>query len=136
MHPSRLLPLLLSLAAIPAFAGQSLTLPQWDELTPAQRTLLVAPLREHWNADPQARPRLMQRAQRWQQLTPEQRARAHHGFDRWQSMDPAKRQTMRALFHAMRGMTPAQRQTLRQQWGAMTPVQREAWVRAHAPSGD
>ncbi|WP_159017173.1 DUF3106 domain-containing protein [Cognatiluteimonas profundi] len=136
MHPSRLFPLLLALLAGPAFAGQPLTLPPWDGLTPAQRDMLVAPLREHWNADPLARPRLMQRAQRWQQLTPEQRARAHHGFDRWQSMDPAKRQTMRALFHAMRGMSPAQRQTLRQQWQAMTPAQREAWVQAHAPSGD
>ncbi|MDB6163376.1 MAG: hypothetical protein JWL98_808 [Xanthomonadaceae bacterium] len=129
-------PALLVVLAFPALAVQPAALPAWDQLTPAQRELLTAPLREHWNTEPEARSRLLQRAQRWQQMTPEQRMRAHHGFDRWEKMDPAKRRTMRALFHAMRDMTPAQRDTLRQQWRAMTPAQRQAWVQARTPSGD
>jgi len=130
------LSLLLVLAVLPAMASQSVTYPAWDALSPAQRDLLIAPLKEHWNSDPTARPRLMQRAQRWQRMTPEERARAHRGFDRWQNMDPGKREAMRALFHAMRDMTPAQRTALQQQWRAMTSAQRQAWVQARTPSGD
>jgi len=128
--------LLIALAASPAVAAQPETYPAWDALSSAQRDVLIAPLKEHWNSDPSARPRLMQRAQRWQRMTPEERARAHRGFDRWQNMDPGKREAMRALFHAMRDMTPAQRTALQQQWRAMTPAQRQAWVQARTPSGD
>lgn len=135
MPAARLLPCLLALATLPAFAGQPIAYPAWDALTPAQRDLLVAPLREHWNTEVTARPRLMQRALRWQAMTPEQRARAHRGFDRWERMDPRQRDTMRALFHAMRDMTPAQRDALRTQWRAMTPAQRKAWVDARLSSG-
>ena len=127
---------LIALAALPAVAAQAETFPAWDALSPAQRDLLIAPLKEHWNSDPTARPRLMQRAQRWQRMTPEERARAHRGFDRWQNMDAGKREAMRALFHAMRDMTPEQRTALKQQWRAMTPAQRQAWVQARTPSGD
>jgi hypothetical protein len=132
----RLSPLLLTLLLTPAFAAPPASMPAWEQLTPAQRALLVEPLRERWNDDPQARERLWQRAQRWQQMTPAQRARAHHGFDRWEHMDPEQRQTMRALFQTMRDMTPTQRDALRQQWRAMTPEQRRDWVRARTPSGD
>lgn len=139
MHHARWMslsiPLLMALAALPAVAGQPMAYPAWDALSPAQRELLIAPLKEHWNSDPTARPRLMQRAQRWQRMTPEERAKAHRGFDRWQAMDPDKREAMRALFDAMRDMTPAQRSALREQWHAMTPAQRQAWVRARTPSG-
>jgi hypothetical protein len=122
-------------AAMPATAAQTTTFPAWEALSPAQRDLLIAPLKEHWNSDPSARPRLMQRAERWQRMTPDERAKAHRGFDRWQSMDPEKREAMRALFQVMRNMTPEQRLALRQQWKAMTPAQRQAWVRARNPSG-
>jgi hypothetical protein len=132
----RLLPVLLAVLWTPAFAAPPAPLPTWDSLTPAQRDVLVAPLREHWNADPSARARLWERAQRWQQMTPAQRARAHRGFDRWEHMDPEQRRTMRALFQAMRAMTPAQRTALRRQWRAMTPEQRRDWVRARSPSGN
>jgi hypothetical protein len=132
----RLSPLLLTLLLTPAFAAPPASMPTWEQLTPAQRALLVEPLRERWNDDPQARDRLWQRAQRWQQMTPDQRARAHHGFDRWEHMDPEERRTMRALFQAMRDMTPTQRDALRQQWRSMTPEQRRDWVRARTPSGD
>ena len=113
-------------------AGTSL--PAWEQLTPAQRELLVAPIRERWNSNPDERARFYQHALRWQQMTPEQRGRAHHGMHRWERMDPRKREEMRALFQKMRTMTPEQRHALREQWHAMTPEQRKAWIQANPPA--
>ena len=69
------LALALALATGPALAAAppaQAPLPAWDQLTAAQRDLVIAPLRDRWNADPQMRTRLFQHAQRWQQLTPEE----------------------------------------------------------------
>lgn len=140
---TRLRPLALLLALLAGHAlagapaeGSAATMPAWEQLTPAQRELLVAPVRERWNANPEARTRLFEHAQRWQQMTPGQRVRAHHGLRRWERMDPDQRGTMRALFQKMRDMTPEQRRALREQWHRMTPEQRDAWVEANPPSGD
>jgi hypothetical protein len=120
-------------------------LPAWEQLTPAQRDELIAPLRERWNSHPD------ERARRGHALPPEQRGRAHRGMDRWERMGPAKRAEMQvlfertrsmprqqrretfALYHAMREMTPEQREALKQQWRKMTPEQRKAWMREHVP---
>jgi len=140
MTPLRQLPALALLAsalfaANPAGAATTtaIAMPAWEQLTPAQRELLVAPIRERWNSSPDERARMYLHAQRWQQMTPEQRSRAHHGMHRWEHMDPQKREEMRALFQKMRAMTPEQRRALRDQWHAMTPEQRKAWVDANPP---
>lgn len=108
-------------------------LPAWDQLTPAQRELLVAPLRERWDANPGERARMYGHAERWRSMTPEQRARARRGLGHWEHMDPARRREMRALFEKMRTMTTEQRKALRDQWHGMTQAQRNAWVEANPP---
>lgn|SRR5690606_38982430 len=131
-----------ALAATPVFARDkdagtepaAPALPAWDELEPAQRELLVAPLRERWNARPEARARMLSHAQRWKEMTPEQRQRARHGMHRWEKMDPEHRQRMRALFEKMRGMDREERAALRRQWREMSPEQRKAWVEENAPA--
>jgi predicted Fe-S protein YdhL (DUF1289 family) len=64
-------------------------------------------------------------------MTPEQRQRAHRGMKRWGHMSPEQREQTRALFGEMRKLTPEQRQELRAKWKAMTPAEREAWIKAH-----
>jgi hypothetical protein len=130
--------LVLALAAGPALASPPVPtpLPAWDQLSPAQRDLVIAPLRDRWNSDPQMRTRLFQHAQRWQQLTPAQRTRMRHGLGKWEHMDPQQRETMRALFHRMRSLTPEQRSALREQWRKMTPQQRRDWVEANRSPQD
>jgi hypothetical protein len=129
----------LALCAGPAFAadppatGTAAALPAWDDLTPAQRELLLAPVRERWNANPAARARMLEHARRWQQLTPQQRARMHDGARRWQHLSPERREHARALFVRMRHMSPGERQAFRQQWAKMTPAQRKAWLEANPP---
>ena len=126
----RFLPVLLVLLMI---AGNALaqSMPAWEQLSPTQRDLLVAPIRERWNANPDTRGRMFEHAQRWRQLTPEQRQTAHNGLGRWEKMPPDQRQTMRGLFQKMHDMTPEQRRALRQQWRGMTPEQRRAWIQAN-----
>lgn len=145
--------LLLCAAFAPAFAqtAEPATLPAWEQLTQAQRDELVAPMRERWNANPDERTRMLERARRWHAMPPEMRSRAHRGMKRWEHMDPAKRTEMQALFertrdmpkqqkretfalyHAMRKMTPDQREALKQQWTSMTAEQRAQWMRDNAP---
>jgi hypothetical protein len=129
--------LVLALAGGQAFALEPPSvLPTWEQLTPAQREVLIAPIRERWNESPSARTRLYEHARRWQQLTPKQRAGARHGLRTWDRMDPKERDTMRALFHQMRGMSPEQRRQLRDRWRAMSAQQRQDWVRSHPPARD
>lgn len=129
------------------------SLPTWEQLSQAQRDEIVAPLRERWNSNPGERQRMLERARRWQAMPPGERTRAHRGMHRWESMDPTRRAQMRALFERTRSMpkaqrreamalfrvmlpmTPADREQLKQQWARMTPEQRKAWLREHAPRG-
>ncbi len=112
------------------------TLPAWDDLTPAQRELLIAPIRERWNTNPDSRARIYGHAQDWRRMPPGERKRARHGMRRWEHMPPGKRDEMRALFHKMRGMTPEQRSALQKQWHEMSDAQRQAWVKANPPARD
>jgi hypothetical protein len=128
--------LLAFLYASPAVAQESAPAaapPAWEQLGTAERDLLIAPVRERWNSKPDERARMLEHARRWQAMTPEQRERAHHGMKRWSHMDPEKRAEARALFGKMRHMSPEQRKVLRQQWQAMTPEQRKAWIEANPP---
>lgn len=123
------------LTAAPAFAANppAAPLPAWEQLSPAQREQLIAPVRQRWNAEPAQRQHMLERARRWQQMTPEQRKHARHGMHRWERLDPAQREQMRALFENMRGLPPEQRAALKQRWKQMTPEQRRAWVQEHPP---
>lgn len=114
--------------------GNPQSLPAWEQLTPTQRELLIAPLRERWNSSPEGRARIYSHAQRWQQMPPDQRQRAHHGMRRWERMGPEQRDEMRALYHQMRILDPDQREALRKQWHGMDAQQRRAWVLAHPPA--
>ena len=141
------LPRLVFAAAVLAVAGlagaqerkadaadaQQAQMPAWEQLTPAQRDLLVAPMRERWDANPGERARMYRHAERWRAMTPEQRARAQRGLGHWEHMDPARQREMRALFEKMRGMSKEQRDALREQWRAMSTAERRAWVEANPP---
>lgn len=123
-----LLPLLCICAPLAAHP-----LPEWDQLTPAQRETLIATLRDRWDASPERRQRIYDHALRWQQMTPEQRAQARRGLHRFEHMTPAQRDEAQALFAKMRTLDKAQRQQLREQWEKMTPGQRQKWVRDNPP---
>lgn len=140
MDKTRLLAttLLLSLAwALPA-AADTPRLPEWDQLDAGQRELLVAPVRERWDSNPDERRKMLERAERWQQLSPDQRRRAHRGMDRWKHMSPEQRDAARALYSHMRTLEPEARSRLKKQWKGMSREQRREWVETHPapPHGD
>lgn len=103
--------------------------PQWEQLSPAQREMVIAVLRDRWNDNPRDRARMLKHAERWKTMTPEQRRKAHRGMHRWASMKPEERQRMRALYDESKGMSPQEREALRQKLQAMTPEQRREWLR-------
>ncbi len=127
-----LLALVLAAAPLAAMAQSPAPLPAWEQLTPAQRELLLAPVRERWNnSSPEKRRHLLEHAERWRTMTPEQRSHARHGMKRWQDMPPEKREQARALFEHIRPLPEAERKAMLERWKAMTPEQRKAWVEAH-----
>lgn len=103
--------------------------PQWEQLTPAQREMVIAVLRDRWNDNPQERTRMLKHAERWKAMTPEQRRQAHQGMHRWADMKPQERQRMRALYEASKRMSPEDREALRRKLQSMTPEQRRDWLR-------
>ena len=112
-------------------------LPAWDQLTPAQRDLLIAPVRDRWNREPDKRPQFIEFAKRWQSMPPAQRERARHGMQRWEGMSPEQREQARALFHGTRDMDKDARRAFFGKWRQMTPQQRTDWLKAHpAPEHD
>lgn len=145
----RLLPVLvcaLAVAAVtPAFGAtpvpppappSSAPLPAWEKLTPAQREQLIAPTRDRWNAAPEDRQRMLERAQRWTQMTPEQRRDARRGMKRWENLSPEQRDEIRELFRRTQGLPDAERYALKHKWLDMTPEQRRAWMQAHPAPAD
>jgi hypothetical protein len=113
--------------ALKANAGDP-PLPEWERLSEAQRALLVAPIRERWNAEPEARARMLRHAQRWQQLTPQQRRHAHRGMKRWSHLSPEQQDRARAIFARIRDLPEGERRQWRERWRQMTPEQRKAWL--------
>lgn len=106
-------------------------MPAWEQLTPAQRELLIAPVRDRWNREPEKRERFMAYAKRWKAMPQPQRERARHGMQRWEGMTPEQREQARAVFHAVRGLDKDARGEFMQKWRQMTPQQRTDWVKAH-----
>ena len=133
----RIAALLLATAALtaPALAlaqdAKPDALPAWDQLTPAQRELLIAPVRDRWNREPERRPQFLEFAKRWQSMPPPQRDRARNGMQRWEGMTPEQREQARALFHAVRDMDKDARRAFMDKWRQMSPQQQADWVRAH-----
>ena len=117
----------------PLSANPGPALPAWDQLSQAQRDLLVGPVRDRWDADPEARSRMLRHAERWQQMTPEQRQRARQGIKRWEHMSPERRREARVLFQHMRTLPDAEREALRERWKTMSPDERQRWLETHRP---
>lgn len=109
------------------------TLPAWDQLSDAQREVLLATVRDRWNDNPDHRAHMYERAQRWSHMTPDERNRAQRGVRRWQHMDPSQRGQARAIYERMKTMSSEERSALRDRWKTMTPAQRDAWVKQAPP---
>ncbi|PJK00642.1 hypothetical protein CO641_01295 [Lysobacteraceae bacterium NML91-0213] len=108
-------------------------LPAWDQLDQAQRDVLVQPVRDRWDASPEARQRMLRHAERWRQMTPEQRDRARQGMKRWEDMSPERRAEARVLYQHMRQLPAAEREALRARWKTMSADERQRWLETHRP---
>lgn len=119
--------------AAPQSASVQPSYPAWEALTPAQREVLIAPLRARWNDNPGQRAEMMERAQHWTAMSPAERNMAQRGMHRWEKLTPAQRDEAKQLYMRMKDMTPEARRALRNQWHAMTAEQRAAWLKANPP---
>lgn len=123
-----------AMLAAPAMADPGQQLPEWDQLTQAQREALVSTVRDRWNDAPERRERMLRHAERWQQMTPEERRSAHHGMKRWRDMSPERRERARALYQRMRELPPEERAALRERWKDMSAEERRAWLEQDQPN--
>jgi len=133
-RPLLVLPLLSCLLAAGAASAQSAGTapPAWDQLLPAQRDQLLAPVRDRWqNADADERRKMLEHARRWQAMTPAERETARHGMHSWKRLPPEQREEARALYSKLRTLPDAERAALRERWRDMTPEQRRQWANAN-----
>ena len=120
-------------ATPPTASENTPALPAWDQLDQAQRDVLVQPVRDRWDASPEARRRMLRHAERWRQMTPEQRDRARQGMKRWEDMSPERRAEARVLYQHMRLLPAAEREALRARWKTMSADERQRWLETNRP---
>jgi len=129
--PFALLPLLLAVV-MTCHAQPAQPLPDWEQLSTAQREQLTIPIRDRWNsATPEQRTRMLSRAERWQQMAPDERTRISSAIGRWQNLPPGKHHELRALFHYLRGLDKPEREAFLTHWKSMTDAQRQSWAEAN-----
>lgn len=110
--------------------------PDWDELSPEQRKHLGR-LQDRWDTLPASR-RVQalehaQRRARWEAMSPEQRERIRKGMRNYRDLTPAQRKKMREAMRVMRSLPAEERQQLADQWRALDPRQRRAWLETGGP---
>ena len=120
----------------PVVVPEGVTVPSWEELTPAQQARLER-LRERWDSLP-ASQRVMaleraERRARWEAMTPEQRERIREGMRNYRELPPELRERMRESMRAMRALPEEERKALLARWRALSPEQRRAWLEAGGP---
>ncbi|WP_129136564.1 DUF3106 domain-containing protein [Luteimonas sp. YGD11-2] len=120
-------------ATPPTASENTPALPAWDQLDATQRDLLVQPVRDRWDASPEARQRMLRHAERWRQMTPEQRDRARQGMKRWEDMSPERRAEARVFYQHMRRLPEAEREALRTRWKTMSAEERQRWLGTNRP---
>jgi hypothetical protein len=111
----------------------ALAAPTWNQLDPQQQSDL-RPFAERWDRMPAPRRlHILKRYERWQHVPPGRRHAMREGLATYQRMSPEQRWKIRRSMHAVHALPPAQQRVLRQQWRAMTPQQRSAWLDAGGP---
>lgn len=107
------------------------SLPDWEQLSPAQRELLIAPTRDRWNREPEKRQQFLEYAKRWQSMPSPERSHARRGMERWENMSPEQRNEARAIYHATRSMSKDERRDFFEKWRQMSLQQRTEWLKNH-----
>lgn len=105
--------------------------PRWNRIPPRQRQKLLRHAQRWAQLPPQRQLRIEQRLQRWMSLNPQQRARIRYNLRRMRTMSPRQRQRLREAFARYQRMSPQQRQILRQHWREMSPGERDRWLPWH-----
>lgn len=112
--------LLLSLA--PAWAASGAAAPKkpprpaWEELTPAQQTVL-SPIEKEWNQlDTMRRKKWVAIADRYPKMKPQEQTRLQQRMTDWAKLTPEERRVARERYQTLKKLPPAQRQQVREQW--------------------
>ena len=101
--------------------------PAWPSLDPGTRRQLLGQAR-HWLAlDAAARDGLRARLDAWDALVPAERARRRGALSAWQALSPAEQARVAASAAAWRGLDPAAQAQWRERFEALPADQREPW---------
>jgi len=116
-----------------ASVPEGVRVPNWNELSAAQRNDL-ARFEQHWNRMPASRRvAILERHARWQHESPRMRETIREGERNFQRMTPRQREMMRRSIAAVRTLPPAEQRRLRHRWKSMTPAERSRWLERGGP---
>lgn len=140
------LPVALALAvllSVPSLAlarqestGSEEPLPEWDQLSREQRSILITPVRDQWNLNPKERARILKHAERWKSMSADEREQAEQGRRRFEQLTPEQRQRARSLYHITKHWTEEERQRFNEKWKRLSDEQQDEWIRRHSPRED
>ena len=105
------------LVASSAFSAAPATkLPNWQELTPEQQTVL-APLSANWDSYTSRRKKTMlDIANRYSGMAPEDQAKVQRRMQLWVKLSQEERGVIRESAKKIKQMPPEKKQTLAQEW--------------------
>lgn len=107
--------------------------PEWMDLSPAQRHDLQR-FAGRWNAMPAwRRVQVLERWHRWQAISPAERETLRRGETNFRSLPPALRAQMRRSLAAVARLPPPEQRRLRGIWRQLSPDARRRWLERGGP---
>jgi hypothetical protein len=108
--------------------------PDWQSLTPAQRSAL-APLEHDWSGiDADRKEKWLEVAAKFPKMSPDERQRVQARMAQWARLSPKERGEARLHYQELRQMSPAERQARWEQYQALPPDQRRQLAARAAPA--
>ena len=129
----------LLLAAVCAATAEAATVPTgvkvpaWSELNSQQQADLSMFAKRWDRMAASRRVALLERQARWKDMPPPERKMLREGARNFHEMSPELKEKMRTSISAVRKLPEADQRQLRQQWRALDPQQRRAWLELGGP---
>lgn len=112
----------------------SVTQPNWNQLTPDQRTILK-PLADDWAAMGEfRRKQWLGIAKRYSTMSPDEKGRVDQRMKDWANLTPEQRRQARANYKSLKQVAPDHKEDIKRKWDeySQLPEQERAQLKADA----
>ncbi len=109
--------------------SQTLTNPDWQQLTPEQK-IILAPLSEDWNSfEPTSKEKWLQIAARYKTMKPEEQQRMQSQMRDWAKLTPEQRRAARENYRKVGNLSKEKKQARWEAYQQLPPEKKQALVK-------